>query len=54
MAVINILKDGTVVDDMSKITIPDEIMKNIISVYKNRGNRNICIPKKAKEKKNDS
>ena len=26
MATINILKDGTIVDDMSKVTVPNEIV----------------------------
>lgn len=36
MAVINILKDGTVVDDMSKVTVPDEIMKHIAAIVERR------------------
>lgn len=37
MAVVNILKDGTVVEDMSKVTVPNEIMRNIHTIYQNRG-----------------
>lgn len=32
MAVINILKNGTVIDDMSKVTVPKEIMQNIAAI----------------------
>ena len=32
MAVINILKDGTVVDDMSKVTVPKETMKKLAEI----------------------
>jgi hypothetical protein len=36
MAVINILKDGTIVDDMSKITVPKEIVENVARVIERR------------------
>ena len=29
MNVINILKDGSIVDDMSKVEVPEEILKSI-------------------------
>lgn len=32
MPVINILKDGTVVGDMSKVTVPKEVFQNIIAI----------------------
>ena len=32
MAVINILKDGTVVDDMSKVTVPKETVQAIARI----------------------
>lgn len=32
MAVINILKDGTIVDDMSKVTVPKEICEQIYKI----------------------
>lgn len=32
MAVINILKDGTIVDDMSKVTVPKEIVKSVAEI----------------------
>lgn len=32
MAVKNILKDGTVVDDMSKVTVPKEIVKAMVAI----------------------
>ena len=36
MAVINILKDGTVVDDMSKVTVPKEVIERLASVVEAR------------------
>lgn len=33
MTIINILKDGTVVDDMSQVTVPKEIIKNVYGIY---------------------
>ena len=36
MAVKNILKDGTVVDDMSKVTVPKEVVKAIAEIAKER------------------
>lgn len=32
MAVINILKDGTIVEDMSKIVVPNHILQEIIDI----------------------
>ena len=32
MAVKNILKDGTVVDDMSKVTVPKEVAKRLAEI----------------------
>lgn len=29
MAIINVLKDGTVVDDMSKVTVPKDIVQAV-------------------------
>lgn len=34
MVIINILKDGTVVDDLSKVHIPEEILKNVANIGK--------------------
>lgn len=36
MAVINIRKDGTVIEDMSKVTVPEEIVKNIAKICEGR------------------
>lgn len=36
MAVKNILKDGTVVDDMSKVTVPKEVVKRVAAIAKER------------------
>lgn len=46
MATINILKDGTIVEDMSTVTVPDNIMRNILAIYQNRGNNNPAQKKK--------
>lgn len=32
MTITNILKDGTVVDDMSKVTVPKEIAESVIKI----------------------
>lgn len=32
MATINILKDGTIVDDMSKVTVPNEIVHAVARI----------------------
>ena len=32
MAIINILKDGTIVDDMSTVTVPKNIMESIVAI----------------------
>ena len=32
MAVINIMKDGTVIDDMSKVTVPKEVLQKLASL----------------------
>lgn len=39
MAVINILKDGTIVDDMSKITVPKEVIENIVKIIEQKERR---------------
>lgn len=36
MAVINIMKNGTVVDDMSKVTVPREVVKKLASLKEAR------------------
>lgn len=33
MAVINIMKDGTVCDDMSNVTVPQDMMERIYAIY---------------------
>lgn len=38
MAVINILKDGTIVDDMSKVKVPQHIVEAVIRI----ANREDC------------
>lgn len=38
MTVINILKDGTVVDDMSTVTVPEEIVEKIYNIVKGEKN----------------
>lgn len=40
MAVINILKNGTVVEDMSTVTVPEEVVKNIIEVLEQKEKAN--------------
>lgn len=46
MAVINILKNGTVVDDMSNVTVPKEVVQRIAEIAReqrkgeNRGKHN--------------
>jgi hypothetical protein len=32
MKVINILKDGTICEDMSKITVPNDIVQTVIEI----------------------
>jgi hypothetical protein len=39
MAVKNILKNGTVVEDMSKVTVPKEIVKRIVEISKKKGEK---------------
>lgn len=39
MTVINILKDGTIVDDMSTVTVPKEIVERIYNIVK--GDKNV-------------
>ena len=46
MAVINILKDGTIVKDLSTVTVPDEIMRNVYKIYTNRDKNNPSAKKK--------
>lgn len=38
MTVINILKDGTVVDDMSTVTVPKEVVEKIYNIVKGEKN----------------
>lgn len=38
MTIINILKDGTVVDDMSTVTVPKEIVEKIYNIVKGEKN----------------
>lgn len=37
MAVINILKNGTVVDDMSEVEVPKEIVEAVAGIAKREG-----------------
>lgn len=41
----NILKDGTVVDDISKVTVPKEIAEKIVAVLMRYENINGCSRK---------
>lgn len=36
MTIINILKDGTVVDDMSKVTVPKDVIEKTISIMQRK------------------
>jgi hypothetical protein len=36
MATINILKNGTVVDDMSKVVVPKEVVKRLEEISRER------------------
>lgn len=36
MTVVNILKDGTVVKDLSTITVPKEIVENVMNIAKRK------------------
>ena len=38
MAIINILKDGTVVDDMSKVTLPKEVTERVVEILQRKEN----------------
>lgn len=40
MAIINTLKDGTVVEDMSTVTVPEEVVKNIIEILERKEKTN--------------
>lgn len=40
MAVINIRKDGTIVKDMSNVTVPKEIMESIAAIAAQKGEKN--------------
>lgn len=40
MAIINILKDGTVVDDMSKVTVPKEVTERLAAIVSRKGEKN--------------
>ena len=33
MAIINVLKDGTVVDDMSKVVVPKDIVQAVSRIF---------------------
>lgn len=37
MKVINILKDGTICEDMSKVTVPNDIVQTVIEISKQEG-----------------
>ena len=39
MVIINILNDGTVVDDMSKVTVPNEIVEHMIRILERKGDK---------------
>lgn len=39
MAVINILKDGTVVEDMSQVTVPQEKIEQIMKMVEKKGEK---------------
>ena len=36
MKIINYLKDGTIVDDMSKVTVPNDIAESVIKIITER------------------
>ena len=36
MAVVNILKNGTVVEDMSTVTVPREVVQNILKICQSK------------------
>lgn len=38
MTVINILKDGTIVDDISTVTVPQEIVERIYRIVEGKRN----------------
>lgn len=38
MKVVNILKDGTIVDDMSKVVVPKEVVNTVADIAKNNVN----------------
>ena len=40
MRVVNILKDGTVIEDMSKTTVPVETVKRVCTIVDKGGRRN--------------
>lgn len=40
MAVINIRKDGTVVEDMSKVVIPKETIEQIMKILERKARKN--------------
>ena len=41
MAVKNILKDGTVVEDMSKVTVPKEVIQKVAAIAKARKEKEV-------------
>lgn len=49
MEIINIRKDGTIVDDMSKVTVPKEIVESALKILQKKGcetNEKICSKSK--------
>lgn len=46
--VINILKDGTVVEDMSKVTVPADIVEAVADIWKGSTTQKKKKPVKAK------
>lgn len=38
--VINILKDGTVVEDMSTVTVPEALAKEVINIFNRKEKEN--------------
>ena len=39
MAVININKNGTVIEDMSKVTVPKEIVEAVVNITQKKNGR---------------
>lgn len=40
MKVVNILKDGTVIEDMSKVTVPEDTVKRVYAILNREGSKN--------------